>query len=107
MGDTPGYRRLPAVGSPVRRGPPLQQASCRHLIRGDPGKNRDTPIRDSRPLILFTPFHNHGTLRFRLAEMSGADPKRVIPQSLESPKAGARMTLKLPARSYSVLSVAL
>ncbi|MFZ2022375.1 MAG: alpha-N-arabinofuranosidase [Terracidiphilus sp.] len=36
-----------------------------------------------------------------------ADPKRVTPQALESPKAGARMTLQLPARSYSVLSLAL
>ena len=31
-----------------------------------------------------------------------ADPKRVTPQVLENPKAGARMTLQLPARSYSV-----
>jgi alpha-L-arabinofuranosidase len=36
-----------------------------------------------------------------------ADPKRVLPQTLERPKAGARMTLQLPARSYSVLSLAL
>src|SRR5580692_2337246 len=36
-----------------------------------------------------------------------ADPKRVIPQTLEAPKAGARMTVQLPARSYSVLSLAI
>jgi alpha-L-arabinofuranosidase len=36
-----------------------------------------------------------------------ADPKRVTPQTLEAPKAGARMTLQLPARSYSVLSLAM
>jgi alpha-N-arabinofuranosidase len=36
-----------------------------------------------------------------------ADPKKVVPQTLESPKAGSKMTVKLPARSYSVLSVAL
>jgi alpha-N-arabinofuranosidase len=36
-----------------------------------------------------------------------ADPKRVTPQALENPKAGARMTLQLPARSYSVLSLAM
>ena len=36
-----------------------------------------------------------------------ADPKRVTPQTLETPKAGARMTLQLPARSYSVLSLAM
>jgi alpha-N-arabinofuranosidase len=35
------------------------------------------------------------------------DPNRVIPQTLESPKVGQRMTLQLPARSYSVLSLAL
>jgi len=34
-----------------------------------------------------------------------ADPKRVVPQSLERPKVGSRMSLKLPARSYSVLSL--
>jgi alpha-L-arabinofuranosidase len=36
-----------------------------------------------------------------------ADPKRVTPQTLETPKTGARMTLQLPARSYSVLSLAI
>ena len=34
-----------------------------------------------------------------------ADPKHVTPQTLEKPKAGAKMMLKLPARSYSVISV--
>ncbi|MGA3031953.1 MAG: alpha-N-arabinofuranosidase [Terracidiphilus sp.] len=34
-----------------------------------------------------------------------ADPKRVVPQTLESPKPGSRMTVKVPARSYSVLSL--
>ncbi len=36
-----------------------------------------------------------------------ADPKRVTPQTLENPKPGSRMLLQLPARSYSVLSLAL
>jgi len=36
-----------------------------------------------------------------------ADPKRVVPQTLESPKVGAKMSVKLPARSYSVLALAL
>jgi alpha-L-arabinofuranosidase len=36
-----------------------------------------------------------------------SDPSRVIPQTLESPKAGSRMVLQLPARSYSVLSLAM
>jgi alpha-L-arabinofuranosidase len=35
------------------------------------------------------------------------DPKHVTPQMLENPKVGQRMTLQLPARSYSVLSLAL
>jgi len=35
-----------------------------------------------------------------------ADPKKVVPQTLESPKVGSKMTVKLPARSYSVLSLA-
>ena len=34
-----------------------------------------------------------------------ADPKRVMPQTIENPKVGSRMTLQLPARSYSVLSL--
>ena len=34
------------------------------------------------------------------------DPRRVTPQSLEVPKVGSRMTLQLPARSYTVLSLA-
>jgi alpha-N-arabinofuranosidase len=34
-------------------------------------------------------------------------PKRVVPQPLEPPKVGARMTLRVPARSYTVLSLAL
>jgi alpha-L-arabinofuranosidase len=32
-----------------------------------------------------------------------ADPKKVVPQTLEAPATGAKMTVKLPARSYSVL----
>ena len=36
-----------------------------------------------------------------------ADPNRVVPQKLEKPAVGSKMTLKLPARSYSVLSLAL
>jgi alpha-L-arabinofuranosidase len=35
------------------------------------------------------------------------DPKRVVPQTPENPTVGSKMTLKLPARSYSVLSLAL
>ena len=35
-----------------------------------------------------------------------ADPNKVVPQTLENPKVGSRMTVKLPARSYSVLSLA-
>jgi alpha-N-arabinofuranosidase len=33
-------------------------------------------------------------------------PKRVVPQRLEPPAAGARMTFKLPARSYTVAQLA-
>ncbi len=33
-------------------------------------------------------------------------PKRVVPQALEAPKAGARMTFKLPPRSYTVAEIA-
>lgn len=36
-----------------------------------------------------------------------AEPQRVVPQALEAPKAGSRMTVKLPAQSYSVLTLAL
>jgi alpha-N-arabinofuranosidase len=36
-----------------------------------------------------------------------SDPTRVTPQTLESPSVGSRMTLRLPARSYSVLSLAM
>jgi alpha-N-arabinofuranosidase len=36
-----------------------------------------------------------------------ADPRRVMPQAIENPKVGSRMTLQLPARSYSVLSLAM
>jgi alpha-N-arabinofuranosidase len=35
-----------------------------------------------------------------------ANPNKVVPQTLESPKVGTRMIVKLPARSYSVLSLA-
>ena len=36
-----------------------------------------------------------------------AEPKKVIPQSLEKPKVGSTMTVQLPARSYSVMTLAL
>src|SRR5262249_10150996 len=32
-----------------------------------------------------------------------AEPRRVVPQSLEPPKVGDRMTFKVPARAYAVL----
>jgi alpha-N-arabinofuranosidase len=34
------------------------------------------------------------------------DPKRVVPRALEPPAVGARMTFKLPARSYTVAQIA-
>ena len=34
-----------------------------------------------------------------------ADPKKVVPQTLEGPAVGSKMTVKLPARSYSVLTL--
>jgi alpha-N-arabinofuranosidase len=36
------------------------------------------------------------------ASNSFADPRRVAPESLETPRAGARMRFKLPARSYTL-----
>jgi alpha-L-arabinofuranosidase len=36
-----------------------------------------------------------------------AEPMRVVPQTLENPKMGLKMSLQLPAKSYSVLSLAL
>jgi alpha-N-arabinofuranosidase len=36
-----------------------------------------------------------------------ADPKKVVPQKVEGPKVGTRMSVKFPARSYSVLSLSL
>jgi len=33
------------------------------------------------------------------------DPKKVAPQTLEAPAMGSKMTMKLPARSYSVLTL--
>jgi alpha-L-arabinofuranosidase len=35
-----------------------------------------------------------------------AQPRNVAPQRLEPPAAGARMTFKLPARSYTVVQLA-
>jgi len=35
-----------------------------------------------------------------------ADPKKVLPQPLEAPTVGPRMTLQIPARSYTVVSLA-
>jgi hypothetical protein len=34
------------------------------------------------------------------------EPRRVAPQRLEPPAAGARMAFKLPARSYTVAQLA-
>ena len=36
-----------------------------------------------------------------------AEPKKVVPQSLEKPKVGSTMTVQLPPRSYSVLCLGL
>jgi alpha-N-arabinofuranosidase len=35
------------------------------------------------------------------------DPKRVVPQPLAPPTAGARMTFKLPPASYTVVQIAM
>ncbi len=43
-----------------------------------------------------------------LKAVNGFDaPERVIPKDLDSPKVGSRMTLELPARSYTLLNLAL
>jgi alpha-N-arabinofuranosidase len=39
------------------------------------------------------------------AQNTFADPKKVVPQTLEGPAVGSKMTVKLPARSYSVLTL--
>lgn len=36
-----------------------------------------------------------------------ADPKRVLPQKLESPRLGSKMSVDFPAKSYSVLALAI
>jgi alpha-N-arabinofuranosidase len=36
-----------------------------------------------------------------------AEPRRVIPQKLENPRAGSRMSIEFPARSYSALTLSL
>ena len=36
-----------------------------------------------------------------------AEPKKVVPQNLDAPKVGTKMSVKFPARSYSVLSLGL
>ena len=40
------------------------------------------------------------------AANSFAKPTNISPATLDAPSAGSKMTLKLPARSYSVLQVA-
>jgi alpha-L-arabinofuranosidase len=34
-----------------------------------------------------------------------ADPKKVVPQTAAAPSVGSKMSVKLPARSYSVLTL--
>ena len=34
-------------------------------------------------------------------------PNKVVPQKLENPKVGSRMSVRLPAHSYSVLTLSL
>jgi len=34
-----------------------------------------------------------------------SDPKKVVPQSVAAPSVGSKMSVKLPARSYSVLTL--
>jgi len=52
-----------------------------------------------RALVSSTP--DDGTLT-----LYQKDPKRVVPQPLDPPAAAARMTFKLPARSYTVAEIA-
>jgi alpha-L-arabinofuranosidase len=43
-----------------------------------------------------------------LKAVNGFDaPNRVVPKSLDSPQVGSKMTLQVPARSYTVLNLAL
>jgi alpha-L-arabinofuranosidase len=74
----------------------------RHL---DKAQDVDLVWRDLRP----TAIHSFVTLTGPdlKAGNTFADPNRVVPQTLENPKPGERMSLQLPARSYSVLSLAL
>jgi alpha-N-arabinofuranosidase len=74
--------------------------------------NRD--LQAERELIL--EWHDVTPTRVVVSEtLTGADlkasnsfdkPGVVVPQTLDAPKVGAKMTLRLPPRSYSVLVVA-
>ena len=102
----PGFGDVPYLDV-VATLDPANKTAAIFLLNRDLEKERDLQItwRDLTPARV-TAFETI-TGKDLKAVNTFADPQRVKPQSLENPKIGSKISLKLPARSYSVLSLAL
>jgi len=100
----PGFGQVPYLDVTAVLDPEQKTATI-FVLNRDLGKERELTItwRDLTPSGVRT-FETITGPDLK-ALNTFADPKRVVPQALEHPKTGSSMTVKLPARSYSVLSL--
>ncbi len=103
---SPGFGEVPFLDVVATHEPERKTASILVLNR-DLEKSRELEIvwRDLTPASVIS-FETLTGSDLK-AVNTFADPKRVISQKLENPRVGSRMSVELPARSYSVLSIAL
>jgi alpha-N-arabinofuranosidase len=101
----PGFGEVPWLDVTAVHNPEKRTATL-FVFNRDLNKDRDLEIvwRDLTPASVTT-FETLTGPDLK-ALNTFADPKRVVPQTLDKPKTGSTMTVKLPARSYSVLSLA-
>jgi alpha-N-arabinofuranosidase len=104
--DVPRLGAVPYLDVAGTHDPETRRA-CLLILNRDLEKARDLEVtwRETVPRSVLA-----------LQTLTGADlmatntfeePKRVVPQALEPPEVGARMTVRVPARSYTTLVVAL
>ena len=101
----PGFGEVPWLDVTAVHNPEKRTATL-FVFNRDLNKDRDLEIvwRDLTPASVTT-FETLTGPDLK-ALNTFADPKRVVPQTLDKPKTGSTMTVKLPARSDSVLSLA-
>src|SRR5579863_2881107 len=103
---SPGFGQVPYLDVVATLDPEKKTASILVLNRDlEKSRNLEIAWHDLTPSSVLT--FETVTGSDLKALNTFADPNRVVPQKLENPRVGSRMSVELPSRSYSVLSLAI